>query len=146
MPDMPAPPTPEKPLVPEANEPPDMLGGGDAVSERPPAAPERKPEQQAEKKSELVYQKILAQVVQPAPAVAAAADEAAAEIDARSITALTDAGEQVDKLIQFALEKGLPHAVAVARKLDFYVMDEMQGRMANEFYDALVAKGMITKE
>lgn len=145
MPDMPNPIAPEKPMMPEANEPPDMLSAADTAAEQPAVAPERKPEQQAEKKSELVYQKILTQVAQ-APAPATPADDAAAELDAKAIMAVGDAGEQVRKLIDFAMQKGITHAVAVARKLDFYVLDEMQGRMADEFYDALVAKGMITKE
>ncbi|EKE19156.1 MAG: hypothetical protein ACD_9C00116G0002 [uncultured bacterium] len=56
-----------------------------------------------------------------------------------------DAESQVKHLIDIAGQKGIMHAVKVARHMqDNYVLDTFHDRMlADELHDALVAKGMI---
>jgi hypothetical protein len=66
--------------------------------------------------------------------------------DAQEIGALESEEQKVDKLLDLATTKGLPHAVSVARKMkDYYVLDRMHDDLVDKLYDELVAKGLIQK-
>jgi len=100
-------------------------------------APERK-EGAVEK--EAAYSKILSKVKKPM----APADESIAS-DAESASVESGAEAKIEKLVQLATQKGVIHAVKVARHLDDnYTLDEFHDRlMAEDFHDALVQKGLI---
>ena len=65
--------------------------------------------------------------------------------DAKLASQKTDAETQISHLIDIAQQKGVFHAVKVARHMeDNYVLDTFHDRMlADELHDALVKKGMI---
>jgi hypothetical protein len=66
--------------------------------------------------------------------------------DAQTVyDAQTDAEGQVKKLVDLAMNKGVAHAVKVARHLeDNYVLDTFHDQLlAEEFHNALMAKGLI---
>jgi len=98
---------------------------------------ERK-EGQAEKDD--AYSKILSKVktVQPA-------DNQTVAGDAQVMSVAETAENKIEKLIQLAMQKGVVHAVQVARHLqDNYALDEFHDRLlAQEFHDALIKKGLI---
>lgn len=100
-------------------------------------APERK-EGAAEK--EAAYSRILSKVKTPT----ASADDSIAG-DAKSTSAERSAEAKIERLVQLATQKGVIHAVKVARHLDDnYALDEFHDRlMAEELHDALVKKGLI---
>jgi hypothetical protein len=106
--------------------------------------PEQAQEQQ-ERKSELFYQKILSQV-QSDQSSNASDDGVTTELDAKAIASLEDMDTQVARLVELAGVKGPQYAVGVARKLDFYVLDQVHDQLANHFYDRLVEQGLIAKE
>lgn len=87
------------------------------------------------------YSKILSKIKSQAPA----ADEASIRGDAQSVSEEDNAEAKINSLVNLALQKGIPHAVKVARHLeDNYTLDEMHDRLlADELHDALVAKGML---
>lgn len=100
-------------------------------------APEKK-EGAVEK--EAAYSKILSKVKTPT----APADDSIAD-DAKSTSAERSAEAKIERLVQLATQKGVIHAVKVARHLDDnYTLDEFHDRlMAEELHDALVKKGLI---
>ena len=106
-------------------------------------AAEQSPER-AESKNELLYQKIITQM-QVSPAVNSK-DDSTVDLDAKAISALEDMQVQVERLVQLAELKGVVYAVSVAKKLDFYVLDQVHDQLANHFYNTLVTKGLIEKE
>lgn len=106
---------------------------------------EHAPETAAESAKEK-YAEMMAQVRPVAPAASMPADEAVA-VDAKAVYDETDAEARVTKLISLAETKGAAHAVRVAGRLnDFYVLDRMHDELAEKFYDALKAKGMLKDE
>lgn len=106
---------------------------------------EHAPETAAESAKEK-YAEMMAQVQPAAPAAPMTADEAVA-IDAKAVYDETDAEARVIKLMSLAETKGAVHAVRVAERLnDFYVLDRMHDELAEKFYDALKAKGMLKDE
>lgn len=58
-----------------------------------------------------------------------------------------DAETQIQHLVDLAQQKGVMHAVKVARHMeDNFILDTFHDRMlADEFHDALVKKGMIAE-
>jgi len=75
---------------------------------------------------------------------AIATDDGQLAVDAQAVSLRTDADSQVAELLQMASVKGVPYAVKVARKLgDYYILDKMHDELAEKFYEALKAKGMI---
>lgn len=73
-----------------------------------------------------------------------AIDDGQLAVDAQMVSGQTGAESQVAELLQMASIKGVPYAVKVARKLgDYYVLDKMHDELAEKFYEALKAKGMI---
>ena len=103
----------------------------------PEAVPERK-EGAAEK--DATYSKILAKVKTPIAPVHTSVAE-----DAQAASTATGVEGKIEKLIQLAQQKGVIHAVKVARHLDDnYALDEFHDRLlAEELHDALVKKGLI---
>lgn len=87
-----------------------------------------------------VYAKILSQVATTQQTNAAAVAQ-----DASMLHQMTDLESQISHLMDIATTKGVVHAVKVAQHTeDFYVLDQLHDRMrAEEFYQALLAKGLI---
>ena len=50
---------------------------------------------------------------------------------------------QVEILARTAIEKGVPHAVAVAKKLDSYSLDALHDTLVDDLYAELKKKGLI---
>ncbi len=65
--------------------------------------------------------------------------------DAQAADAEISAQAKVEKLVQLAVNKGVVHAVKVAKHLDDnYALDEFHDRLlADDLHAALVAKGLI---
>lgn len=83
-------------------------------------------------------------ILTKAGAAPVATDEGQLAVDAEAVSKRTDAESQVAELLQMASVKGVPYAVKVARKLgDYYILDKMHDELAEKFYEALKAKGMI---
>ena len=103
----------------------------------PENAPERK-EGVAEK--EEAYSKILSKVK-----VAKPPSDDSVSTDAQDANSAQSAEAKVEKLVNLAMQKGVVHAVKVARHLeDNYVLDEFHDRLlADELHDALLKKGLI---
>ena len=72
-------------------------------------------------------------------------NDAAVANDAKTGAQKMDAESQVQHLIDIAQQKGVVHAVKVARHMeDNYVLDTFHDKMlADELHDSLVKKGMI---
>ena len=72
-------------------------------------------------------------------------DQADVLQDAQAVSQKTNAQSQVTHLVDLASQKGVVHAVKVARHLeDNYVLDTFHDKLlGQELHDALVAKGMI---
>lgn len=100
-------------------------------------------QERQEVKGEMVYQKILSQVKSDVQAVRGDTD---ARSDAQDIGALQDVEAQVARLSDLASTKGVVYAVTVARKLEFYILDQLHDQLANKLYDTLLAKGLIERE
>jgi hypothetical protein len=115
-----------------------------AVEMEKPAVFESQAEQKETKsESEALYQKILSTAQQSQ----AVTDDRGVTSDAQAVSQKTDADSQVQQLVDLALTKGVVHAVKVAKKLgDFYVLDKVHDELTSRFYEALVEKGLVTKE
>jgi len=89
---------------------------------------------------EAAYSKILSKV----KTTATSADKSISD-DAKSTNAEKNAESKIEKLVQLAMQKGVIHAVKVARHLDNnYVLDEFHDRlMVEELHDALIKRGLI---
>jgi len=103
------------------------------------------PENKAERKEGVVekddsYSKILSKVKKAQPS-----DDQNISVDAQILSTEKEAENKIEKLIQLAMQKGVVHAVKVARHLqDNYALDEFHDRLlADELHDALVKKGLI---
>ena len=94
----------------------------------------------AEKDS--AYGKILSKVKQPAKQGGL---DSEVQSDAETASKKTDAESQIQHLVDLALNKGVVHAVKVARHLeDNYTLDMFHDKLlADEFHKALVEKGLI---
>ena len=120
----------------------DFMHSGE-VEAAPLAAVEREmPREISSAEKDAAYGNILAKV-QSNQTDNSTADEVAS--DAQIGAQKTDAETQVSHLIAIAGQKGIFHAVKVARHMeDYFVLDAFHDRMlADEFHDALVKKGMI---
>lgn len=108
-----------------------------------PSSPEAKPEAPRERVAEK-YAQILSKV---GTAAHAPIDPTAVQADAASLGPEEDVQATVEKLVQLAETKGVAHAVRVAQKLsDFYILDTMHDRLANDLYAELAARGLVTGE
>ena len=65
--------------------------------------------------------------------------------DAEIVLRETDADSQITNLVDIAMNKGVVHAVKVAKHLeDNYILDSFHDKlMAEELHDALVKKGLL---
>lgn len=65
--------------------------------------------------------------------------------DAELVSQKTDAESQIQHLVDVAMQKGVAHAVKVARHMeDNYVLDMFHDKLlADELHDALLKKGLI---
>lgn len=90
-----------------------------------------------------VYNKILSKVQTQTDDNNTSQDEVAN--DAEAGVQKMDAESQIQHLVDVAQQKGVMHAVKVARHMeDNYILDTFHDRMlANELHDALVEKGII---
>lgn len=50
---------------------------------------------------------------------------------------------QVEMLAGLALEKGVPHAVAIAKKLDGYSLDALHDALVDDLYAELKKRGLV---
>lgn len=100
-------------------------------------------EKPAEVKSEneALYQKILSSV-----STAPTHDDDIKD-DAQKVSLQLDADSKVSQLTDLALNKGVVHAIKVAKHLnDFYVLDRMHDDLANRLYESLKQKGLIEEK
>lgn len=89
------------------------------------------------------YAKILSKV-QKTPVPNPVLPQAVTE-DAHRTSQENSAEAKVDRLVHMAMDKGVAHAVNVAKHLDDnYTLDEFHDRLlADDLHDALVKKGLI---
>lgn len=111
------------------------------ISETPKMETEQLKEVVAAEK-DAAYGKILSQVQTQAPSQTGDAD---VKTDADAVFQKTDAESQIQHLVGVAAQKGVMHAVKVARHLeDNYVLDSFHDKlMAEELHDALLKKGFL---
>ena len=104
-----------------------------------PEVPVEKKEGMAEK--DAAYSNILAKVRTQGPPP----DPASVAGDAVRVGEEKDAESKINSLVNLAMQKGVIHAVKVAKHLeDSYALDEFHDRLlADELHDALVKKGLI---
>lgn len=119
-----------------------LAGSGEIKEVEKKANPEvfvERKEGAAEK--EAAYSNILSKVKTQVPP----SDAASVAGDAEKANAETDSEAKINHLVNLALQKGVAHAVKVARHLeDNYTLDEFHDRMlADELHDALLKKGLI---
>jgi hypothetical protein len=111
-------------------------------------------ENKGEKASEIVFERkegvvekdeSYAKILSKVKSQTQAADDASVKGDAMSVSEEAGIEEKINSLVNLAMQKGIPHAVKVARHLeDNYVLDEIHDRLlADELHDALVKKGML---
>lgn len=111
----------------------------------PEAGMERSGEQGAEKGPGKLTE--ILQKTQSVSAVAAVAHDDDTEHDARNISLLSDVEGQVTRLLDLVTQKGISHAVTVARKMkNYYILDRMHDDLVDKFYQGLVDRGVIEKE
>jgi hypothetical protein len=114
-------------------------------AERPeaPVTPERAVERGSETAHEK-YRDILSKVSPKKKTASDDDDDTDVDVDAQSVYSEVDAESRVSKLLSLAESKSPEYAVRVAIKLnDLYVLDRMHDEMAEQFYNALVKKGVI---
>jgi len=104
------------------------------------------PEQAVERKEGAVekddaYSKIISKIQSPSPQT----DEADVKIDADITGKAMDIESRINNLVDIAMQKGVAHAVKVAKQLDDnYMLDGFHDKlMVDEFHDALIKKGLI---
>ena len=125
-----------------------------AVSTEPaPASEETKNEttpvfeESSEQATEKVNEKYAAILSTSAAPVSTQPIAAEVHSDAAVVNQATDAQSRVNQLVELAQVKGVAHAVEVAKKMnDLYVLDTMHDELADKFYEALKAKGLVLGE
>jgi len=92
---------------------------------------------------EKAYSRILSKIKNPQSA--SNDDDTAIPQDAKSIDEADSAEAKIDKLVKLASNKGVVHAVKVARHLeDNYALDEFHDRLvADDLRNALISQGML---
>ncbi len=119
------------------------LGGNFSAPEAPTFGVEREaPTEISSAEKDSAYGKILAKVQTQTDNTT---DQTDVSQDAQVVSQKTNAQSQVSHLVDLASQKGVVHAVKVARHLeDNYVLDTFHDKLlGQELHDALVAKGMI---
>ncbi len=121
------------------------IRSGEQIKKESPFSGFEKSPETAKESAKEKYNAILSQV-KPALSGGTVSSEGAAN-DAKNVYAETDAGARVTQLLSLAETKGVEHAVKVAVHLnDFYVLDRMHDELAEKFYDALKARGLLHDE
>jgi hypothetical protein len=124
--------------------PVDFSGNGNSPESAPTVAIEReKPQEISAGEKDAAYGKILSKIQTPTDDV----NQEEVAVDAQAGVQKTDAESQIQHLVDIAQQKGIMHAVRVARHMESnYVLDTFHDRiLADELHDALVKKGMITE-
>jgi len=104
--------------------------------------PESKIERrEGETEKDDTYAKIVSKIKTQSPKT----DDADVRNDADVIGQGMDAESRINNLIDIAMQKGVVHAVKVAKRLDDnYILDGLHDKlMIDEFHDALMEKGLI---
>lgn len=110
-----------------------------------PETPVAHPEAAVER-AEAKFDAILSQATRAA-ASAPPSDAAQVVSDTDDIAATVDEESRIQKLLDLAGAKGVPHAVRVARSLkDYYALDRMHDDLVDKLYQGLLAKGLIDQE
>jgi len=116
-----------------------------SVSEKESVETLATPEIKAERKEGTIekgdtYSKIISKVKTMHPA-----DDESVPADAKKVSTEQESENKIEKLIQLAMQKGVVHAVKVARHLqDNYALDELHDRLlSDELHDALVKNDLI---
>jgi hypothetical protein len=106
------------------------------------AESEKTPEETGEQKAHQ-----LAEILSQArPSLGASSASGSATDDARNLSLLADVESQVTRLLDLAINKGIPHAVHVAEKMkSYYLLDRMHDEMIEKFYQGLAEKGLVKK-
>lgn len=103
-----------------------------------------------EAKHASLYERLLETVrswTSSAPSTAAGADDdRAISFDASAIASVQDSESRVQKLLDLALVKGVPHAVSVARHIDAYTLDRTHDRLADELSEELKKRGLLSED
>ena len=104
-----------------------------------------------ETRQEVSHEKQIKEAAPPAASVPAGASavppaQASISLDADSIRKIEDAEGRVQKLIEFAIAKGVAHAISIAEHIDAYTLDRTRDRLADELSDELRKRGMIREE
>jgi hypothetical protein len=124
----------------------DVSMGGAESKEKPffPVEQEKTVEVSSAEK-DTAYGNILAKVQSNA---ADDIDEMQVSSDAKDAAGKTDAETQIQHLVDIAMQKGVAHAVKVARHMeDNYVLDSFHDRLlADELHDALIKKGLLGED
>jgi hypothetical protein len=93
------------------------------------------------------YEKILSRIPKEAGTDAGSGEEESLRIDVKAVSDETDEEARVTKLLSLSESKSPEYAVRVAMRLnDLYALDRLHDEMAEKFYDALVARGIIRDE
>jgi hypothetical protein len=99
------------------------------------------PQEIVSAEKDATYNKILSKVqtVHPVP------NDDDVKKDAQKVSEKTDSESQIQHLVDLAQQKGVVHAVKVARHFeDNYVLDQFHDKlMADELHSALLQKGLI---
>jgi hypothetical protein len=103
--------------------------------------PEQVKGKEGQVEKEAAYSKILSKI----PSQNQKAQDEEVATDANLANTGIDAESKVNNLVKIAENKGIVHAVKVARHMeDNYTLDEFHDRLlGEELHNALVAKGMI---
>lgn len=119
-----------------------LLEKKDVLKESVPEVSQEKSERkEGSVEKDQAYSKILSKVkIQSQPS-----DDASIQDDAQKANEEIDIESKINNLVNLAMQKGVYHAVKVARHLeDNYVLDELHDRLlADELHDELVKKGLI---
>jgi hypothetical protein len=104
------------------------------------------PDQKVERQEGLVekddaYAKIVSKIKTTSPQL----DDSQVKSDAHAVSKEMDVESRVKNLVDVAMQKGVVHAVNVARHIDDnYILDKFHDKMmADELHDALLEKGLI---
>lgn len=111
--------------------------------------PDQQSSERAGERARESFSEILSKMPATALSPLSGDDSNAASVatDAKAIHEETDEEAKVAKLLSLVETKGAEHAVRVALHLnDYYALDRMHDALAERFYDALVAKGVIGRE
>lgn len=129
----------------EAPEKAAEAGAPKAQPEAPAKIEKESPQEVAKAEKDASYNKILSKV-KTQPQTQPTDDDV--KNDAKKASEKIDPESRITNLVDLAMNKGVVHAVKVAKHLDNnYVIDAFHDKlMADELHDALVKKGLINEK